>query len=98
MEKFMGAPVIHGAQIHRTFGCPVYSLDHRLQTDNGSVPKWNPRARLGIYLGPSSRHVRNVSLVLSLETSPVSPQFHVVHDDFCKTIRASPENPTVMSK
>eukprot|EP00957_Ditylum_brightwellii_P012993 981749-Ditylum_brightwellii.AAC.1 len=68
MEKFTGVPVTHGAQVNYMFGCPVYALDTRLQTCSDSVPKWNPRARLGIYLGPSPRHDRNVSLVLSMET------------------------------
>eukprot|EP00957_Ditylum_brightwellii_P167335 12739147-Ditylum_brightwellii.AAC.1 len=68
MEKFTGVPVTHGAQVNHTFGCLVYVLDTRLQTGNASVPKWNPRARLGIYMGQSPRHARNVSLVLSMET------------------------------
>eukprot|EP00957_Ditylum_brightwellii_P165086 12568856-Ditylum_brightwellii.AAC.1 len=33
-----------------------------------------------------------------METGLVSPQFHVVHDDFFETARASSENPLVMSK
>eukprot|EP00957_Ditylum_brightwellii_P158551 12068705-Ditylum_brightwellii.AAC.1 len=62
MEKFTGVPVTYGAQVNHTFGCPVYALDTRLQTGSDSVLKWNLRARLGIYLGPSPRHARNVSL------------------------------------
>ena len=34
-----------------TFGCPCYIFDSRLQTNLKGVPKWEPRARLGIYLG-----------------------------------------------
>eukprot|EP00957_Ditylum_brightwellii_P169335 12888710-Ditylum_brightwellii.AAC.1 len=77
MENFTGVPVTHGAQVNHMFGCPMYALDTRLQTGSGSIPKWNPSARLGIYLGPSPRHARNVSLVLSMETGLVSPQFHM---------------------
>eukprot|EP00957_Ditylum_brightwellii_P078551 5972590-Ditylum_brightwellii.AAC.1 len=62
MEKFTGVPVTHGAQVNHTFCCPMYALDTRLQTGNGNVSKWNIRAKIGIYLGPSPRHARNVSL------------------------------------
>jgi hypothetical protein len=31
------------------FGCPVYVLDPALQ-DGKKIPKWNPRARLGLFL------------------------------------------------
>lgn len=33
-----------------------------------------------------------MSLVLSLETGLVSPQFHVRHDDFFETVRPSSQN------
>jgi hypothetical protein len=32
------------------FGCPVYVLDASLQ-DGKKIPKWNPRACLGLFLG-----------------------------------------------
>ena len=35
-------------QDFHTFGCPCYVLDSRLQTDPKPVPKWEPRARVGI--------------------------------------------------
>jgi hypothetical protein len=38
-----------------------------------------------------------VSLVLSLETGLVSPQFHVRYDDFFETVRRSSQNPTTLS-
>ena len=68
-----------------TFGCPVYSLDARLQ-GGGSIPQWNPRCSIGLYLGNSPRHARTVSLVLNLTTGMVSPQFRVKHDEFFETI------------
>ncbi len=34
-----------------TFGCPCYVLDHRLQSGNGTIPKWEPCARMGIHVG-----------------------------------------------
>ena len=64
-----------------TFGCPCYVLDSRLQTNQKGVPKWYPRARLGIYIGRSPAHAGNVELVLNPNTGLVSPQYHVVFDD-----------------
>ena len=69
-----------------TFGCPVYVLDGRLQSSTMGVPKWEPRARLGIYLGRSPAHAANVALVLNSRTGLVSPQFHVVFDDDFSTV------------
>ena len=50
------------------------------------VPKWEPRARLGIYLGRSPAHAGNVALVLNPKTGLVSPQYHVVFDDDFTTV------------
>jgi hypothetical protein len=38
-----------------------------------------------------------VSLVLSLETGLVSPQYHVRHDDFFETVRPAAQNPSTLS-
>ena len=46
-----------------TFGCPTFVLDHRLQGGVGGPPKWDPRARVGIYLGRSVFHAGNAALV-----------------------------------
>ena len=61
------------------FGCPVYVLSEKRQAQKPSH-KWTERAKVGIYLGPSPQHGRNVSLVLSRATGLVSPQFHVKFD------------------
>ena len=44
------------------------------------IPKWEPRARMGVYVGWSPSHASNVALVLNPRTGHVSPQFHVVFD------------------
>jgi hypothetical protein len=44
-------------------------------------PKWESPARIGIYRGNSEYYADNISLVLSMSSSMVSPQFHVKHDD-----------------
>ena len=36
---------------YHTFGCPVYILDSRFQTNPKGVPKREPRSMLGIYVG-----------------------------------------------
>ena len=57
-----------------------------MQTNPKGVPKWEPHARLGIYIGRSPAHAGNVSLVLNPKTRLVSPQFHVVFDDNFMTV------------
>ncbi len=56
-------------------------------TDENSIPKWSPRAHLGLNLGPSPMHARNVYLVLNLSTGLVSPLFHCCFDDFFETTK-----------
>ena len=69
-----------------TFGCPVYVLDNDLQ--NGKpYHKWRERSRIGIYLGRSPHHARNVALVLDRETGLVSPQFHVTFDSTFSSVK-----------
>ena len=70
------------------FGCPVYVLDGALQ--QGRRPpggKWQERARIGLYLGRSPQHSRNVALVLNLTTARVSPQFHVKIDNMFHSVK-----------
>ncbi len=43
--------------------------------------KWEPHARMGIYVGCSTSHAANVSLMLNPWTGHVSPQFHVVYNN-----------------
>ena len=70
-----------------TFGCPVYVLDARLQSVGGAgPPKWDPRYRLGIYVGHSPSHAGSVALVLNPESGLISPQFHVVFDNNFTTV------------
>ena len=69
-----------------TWGYPVFILDGRLQSDPKGVPKWEPRSRVGIYMGHSHWHAGLVTLVLNPTTGHVSPQFHVVFDDTFRTV------------
>ena len=71
-----------------TFGCPVYVLHEKMQ-ESKKGPKWQERARVGIYLGNSPVHSRSVALVLNIDTGLCSPQFHVSFDDFFETVKGS---------
>jgi hypothetical protein len=76
--------------------CPVYALNSSLA--NGKyIPKWDNRCRMGINLGPSPRHARNVSLVLKLTMGLSSPQFHVKHDEFFETVASKTGAPDTIS-
>ena len=70
----------------RPWGCPAYVLDPTLQ-DGKKLPKWDPRSRQGKYLGFSSEHASSVALVLNLRTKRISPQFHLLFDDYFTTVQ-----------
>jgi hypothetical protein len=73
------------------FGAPIFALSNELASGS-SLPKWIPRCRLGIHLGPSNEHARNVFLVLNPNTGLVSPQYHCRFDDFFESVKLqSPE-------
>jgi hypothetical protein len=59
----------------QTFSCPVFALNNSL-TSSKAILQWDPRARLGLNLGPSPMHACNVHVVLSLTAGLMSPQFH----------------------
>ena len=85
--QFSGSNVQPKLQFH-TFGCPVYTLDSKLASGK-TIPKWDSRGRLGIYIGQSPAHSRTVALVLNPVTGLVSPQFHVRFDDTFATLKQS---------
>ena len=76
---FTKIEVVINSKHWHTFGCPIYVLDSDLQTGK-PYHKWRERSRIGIYLGRSPHHARNVALVLDRESGLVSPQFHVSYD------------------
>ena len=67
------------------WGCPVYVLEKSLQ-DGKKIPKWKPRSNRSMYMGVSHLHASTVPLVLNLSTGAITPQFHVVFDDWFATI------------
>ncbi len=64
----------------------MFALENDL-TAGSSIPHWSPHACLGVNLGSSPPHARNVYLVLNLHTGCVSPQDHCHFDDFFETVR-----------
>jgi hypothetical protein len=85
-QIFSGSLVSPNPKHFKPFGCPVYVLDPALQARR-PYHKWKERARVGINLGRSPRHPRNVTLVLSLTTGLVSPQYHVQYDNSFSTVK-----------
>ena len=85
--KFSNTKAVNAQLNHyHAFGFPVYILDSILQTNPKGVPKWEPRSRLGIYIGHLPAHAGSVALVLNLKTGLVPPQYHVVYDDQFSTV------------
>ncbi len=86
LELFSSICVGCNMKHEHTFGCPVLALQNALASGN-QLPRWSPCTCLGLNLGPSPRHARNVYLVLNLITGCVSPQYHCRFDDFFEMTR-----------
>ena len=84
LSRFADTQVMTPMEDSHTWGCPVYILEAKAA--QGKMPKWEPRSRLGIYLGNSPCHAGSVALVLNPKTLNISPQYHVVFDDHFSTI------------
>ena len=70
------------------WGCPLYCLSPTLQ-DGRKLPKWQPRSRRGQYMGRSPQHASTVHLARNLNTGYISPQYHLVFDNWFETVHAS---------
>ena len=92
LQKLTGSDLPIYLRDQHTWGCPVHVLESKVQTSSKGLPKWEPRARIGVYLGRSPAHVGNVALVLNPSSGHVSPQFHVVFDDDFRLIPALRSN------
>ena len=86
IELFTSTKVSSNPNHWKPFGCPAYVLDNNLQSRR-PFHKWKHRAKLGVYLGRSPHHGRNVALVLDRSTGLVSPQYHVAFDSSFDTVR-----------
>jgi hypothetical protein len=52
LELFSSIKVGYNMRFLHTFGCPVFALNNALASSK-AIPRWDPRARLGLNLGPS---------------------------------------------
>ena len=86
--KFAKSETLPLVENKHTFGCPVYVPTNDLQIAGTQIPKWDPRVRLGIYLGHSPCHAGYTTLVMNPRTLHFSPQFYVVCDDDFTTVPA----------
>jgi hypothetical protein len=84
LELFRSIQVGCNMKPMHTFACPVFALKNALAKGK-LLPRWSPRARLGLNLGSSPTHTRNVYLVLNSMTRCVSPQYPCWFDDFFET-------------
>ena len=85
-QKLSKSSVAFSADHHHTWGCPVYVLEAGLQSSFSQIPKWQPRSKIGVYVGHLPSHAGSVALVLDPSTGHVSAQFHVVFDDNFLTV------------
>jgi hypothetical protein len=84
IELFSGVNVGFCMKDNHVFGCPMFALQNDLAAGN-IIPKWSPRSRLGLNLGPSPSHTWTVNLELNLSSGLVLPQLHCCYDDFFET-------------
>ena len=67
------------------WGCPTCALQPTLQ-DGKKLPKWQPRSCRAQFVGFSQLHASNVPLVRNLNAGALSPQCHVVCDNWFETV------------
>jgi hypothetical protein len=79
---------------HHAFCCPVFALENDLAAWS-LILHCSPCTRLGVNLGSSPSHARNVHLVSILNTGCVSPQYHCQFDNFFETVRHGGPNSSV---
>jgi hypothetical protein len=82
LEIFSDVHMLPDIQNNHPFGCPVFVFLEK-------AGKWDIRSHMDIYLGPSLYHTGNVSLILSLTTSLVSPSCNTKYDDNVVTVSSS---------
>ena len=77
----------HTLRNAHTWGCPVYVLTPKLK-DGQKIPKWEPRSKRGQFVGHSPLHASTVGLVRNLQTGNITPQFHLVYNDYFETVHS----------
>ena len=72
------------------WGCPVYVLDKSM-ADGRKLPRWQPRSIRSMNMGLSDKHASTVPIVLNVASGYITPQFHVVFDDWFTTVTSTIE-------
>ena len=80
-QNFAAVEFQNFATDYHTWGCPVFVLDPPLKGGPIGLPKWEPRARNGLYIGHLILHAGSLALLLNIRTGHVSPQYHAVFDN-----------------
>ena len=89
-------PGTHYKDLH-VFGAPTYILIPALQ-DGHKIPKWRARSKQGMFLGHSKHHASSVAMVLNLATNIITPQYHVVIDDWFTTCASHIPSPALIDQ
>jgi hypothetical protein len=63
----------------------MYVLDKTI-ADGKKIPRWKPRSSRQVNMGLSPRHATTVPRVLNPDTGAITPQFHVIFDDWFATV------------
>jgi Reverse transcriptase (RNA-dependent DNA polymerase) len=74
------------------WGCPAYVLEPSLTQAGSKIPKWQPKSRRAQFVGFSPLHSENIGLVRNLASGYITPQYHIIFDDWFETVHA-PEGP-----
>ena len=91
-EEIAHADIFIGTKFHRhnlkyihMWGYPVYVLDPTLQ-QGCKLPKRQTQYCRTIFVGFSTNHSSDVTLILNPATGHIYPQFHVIFDDYFITV------------
>jgi len=91
-ETFTGQTAPWSIKDFRIFGIPTYVLQKAIQ-DGTTYSKWKTRAWTGVYIGNSTCHSSAIPLIYNPISTHISPQFHVVYDEYFHTVDCqSPSN------
>jgi hypothetical protein len=82
IEEFANVAVRAKLRHFHPFRCPAYVL---IRHDRTKISKWDPKSKIGVYIGSSPKHARSVHLILNPSTGLTSPQYHMRFDDLFQT-------------
>jgi hypothetical protein len=88
-QAFTGEDLPDGVQDFRVFRSPVYVLKKELQ-DGNKLSKWTSRSWQGVYIGHLNCHLGSIPLIYNPTSTHISPQYHVIFDEFFQTVTDTP--------